>query len=128
LRQGRPGAILAGVVRYFRVLSLLAVVTALGLGAIALGRSSHASPTRTPPELRRAIQQAAQRLFAAPQLPRVLSAPNPGGTSCFVTTTCSITPCVIPVANAVVPTLPNAATGCPLGDRVPRNFRLIVNH
>jgi hypothetical protein len=58
----------------------------------------------------------------------IIPAPQIGGTTCYVATQCSITPCVIPVASAVaaVPTLPNAVTRCPLGDRVPRSFRVIV--
>jgi hypothetical protein len=113
-------------VRYARVLAVLGLVAAVGVGVFIAARASRdhtVKPTRVgaaiSPTLRRMARQEAQELVAArsrsvpPKLARVIPL-TPSGQTCFVAAgTCSETPCVIPVgsgSNAPLTALPATAT------------------
>ena len=136
--------------RYSRVLAVVTLMAAVGLAAVALGRSSQApAPGQLHREVHQLVQQflAVQRhVVAPPPLEGALPAPPIAGATCFVATSCSIKPCVVPVANAVsltvpppanavpappavvpVPAVPHAAAaGCPRGDREPRSVPVSI--
>lgn len=128
------------------MLAVVTLVAALGLAISSVPRSSQAaSPSRVHKMLQQVVQQflAAQRHIGPAAVPRARSVPQSSGT-CFVATGCSIRPCVVPVANAnapvpvgssavamptpgqaiPVPTLPNAGSGCPPGERGAKPLRV----